>query len=290
MCTLRDSMLLRYVNLSTACQFLSVHGNCWFLVLFPWSRLVRYHSLLGADCKTKDGAQAMENRFMECCMSSGLPALRVQSSVNRKWRSLSKWTLVLAWRRRKLNSLQSLLYLMSMPWSESWKASVSMAVNVMLNSVGASRQPCFTLFVTGKGVDDSPLSRTWAWMLSWNWRTNVMNLSGHPNLLMMLQRPLRLMVSKAFVRSTKAVYRSTSCSWHFSCSWRAANTMLMVPHSYWKPHWLSGSRSFSRCSMRRFRRILARTFQRCREVIFLCGCHKPVYCLSACRGEPRTHF
>ena len=53
MCTLRDSMLLRYVNLSTACQFLSVHGNCWFLVLFPWSRLVRYHSLLGADCNQR---------------------------------------------------------------------------------------------------------------------------------------------------------------------------------------------------------------------------------------------
>ena len=49
---------------------------------------------------------------------------------------------------------------MLMPGSESWKASVSMAVNIMLNSVEASTQPCFTPFVTGKGVDDSPLSRT----------------------------------------------------------------------------------------------------------------------------------
>ena len=43
-------------ELVLCCQFLSVHSNCWFLVLFSWSWLVRYHSLLGADRKTKVGA------------------------------------------------------------------------------------------------------------------------------------------------------------------------------------------------------------------------------------------
>ena len=39
-----------------SCQFLSVHGHCSFLVLFPWSRLVHYLSLFGTDSKTKFGA------------------------------------------------------------------------------------------------------------------------------------------------------------------------------------------------------------------------------------------
>ena len=129
----------------------------------------------------------------------------------------------------------------------------------MLNRVGASTQPCFTPFVTGKGVDYSPLSRTWACMPSWDWRTSMMNLSGHPNLFMM-ERPFWLMVSNAFVRSTMVVYRSAFCSWHFSCSWRAAKTMPMVPCSLRKPHWLSGSRPFPRCSIKQFRRIFAKIF------------------------------
>ena len=38
------------------------------------------------------------------------------------------------------------------------------------------------------------------------------------------------------------------------------HTMSMVSRSFQKPHWLSGIRPFSRCSMRQFGRILARTF------------------------------
>ena len=39
--------------------------------------------------------------------------------------------------------------------TESWKASVTMAENTILKSVGARAQPCFTPFVTGKYSDSS---------------------------------------------------------------------------------------------------------------------------------------
>ena len=49
----------------------------------------------------------------------------------------------------RLNSLPSVRYRMSKPGLASRKASVSIAENIMLNSVGARTQPCFTPFVTG---------------------------------------------------------------------------------------------------------------------------------------------
>ncbi len=66
------------------------------------------------------------------------------------WHSLATWTVILAWRRCMLNRLRFVLDLMLMPGSVSWKASVSTAWNIMLNSVRASTHPCFTAFVTGK--------------------------------------------------------------------------------------------------------------------------------------------
>ena len=60
----------------------------------------------------------------------------------------------------RLNSLPPVRYRMSKPELASRKASVSIAENIMLNSVGARTQPCFTPFVTGKGVEDSLSSRS----------------------------------------------------------------------------------------------------------------------------------
>ena len=52
----------------------------------------------------------------------------------------------------------SCIWMMSIPSSLSRKASVSMAENMMLKSVGAGTQPCFTPLVTEKASDISPTS------------------------------------------------------------------------------------------------------------------------------------
>ena len=94
---------------------------------------------------------------------------------------------------------------------------------------------------------------------SWNCWTIAMN-AGQPNLAMIFHSPSRQTVSNAFVRSTKVVYSPKFCSWHFFCSWRAAKIMSAVPRPARNPHWLSGSRSRSRWTLRRFSRIRARIF------------------------------
>ena len=131
----------------------------------------------------------------------------------------------------------------------------------MLNSVEASRQPCLTPFVTGNGSENSPSFWTLASIPSWNCRTIAMNLAGQPNFAIIFQSPSRLTVSNALVRSTKVMYRSTFCSWHFSWSCRAVKIMSFVPLFFLNPHWLSGRRpDHSRCSFNRFSRTLARFF------------------------------
>ena len=196
---------------------------------------------------------------MEYCISSALPAFKAQSSAKRKSLSLSTWTFVLA---------SSLLKLTSLPISSvsDVHAWVGFSKGICKHSWehhgnqcwGKKTQPCFTPFVTGKGGEGSLSSRTCASIPPWSCRTTWINLSGQPNLLMIFQRPSPLTVSNVLVRSTNVVYMSTFCSWYFSCSWRAANIISVVPRSFLNPHWLSGSRPCSRWSMSRLRRILAR--------------------------------
>ena len=45
----------------------------------------------------------------------------------------------------------------------SWNAIFSIPVNMILNSVGARTQPCFTPLVTSKEFEDSPSTETLAW-------------------------------------------------------------------------------------------------------------------------------
>ena len=94
-----------------------------------------------------------------------------------------------------LNNFQSVLYIVGMPGSSA-RAFVSMAENTMLNSVGASTQPCFTSLVTAKSLDMSPLSNTGPHEID-------VDLDGQPNLVLIFHRPSLLTVSKALVRSTK---------------------------------------------------------------------------------------
>ena len=49
-----------------------------------------------------------------------------------------------------------------------------MAVNIMLNNVGARMQPCLTPLVTGNASEEPPLSRTWG-------KHAIVELAHHSN-------------------------------------------------------------------------------------------------------------
>ena len=124
--------------------------------------------------------QAAEKLSISTCISCSSLALRAQSSAKRKsLRSLLHLRDGL--QSPRVEQLEQVLNLLLMPGSQSLKASVSIAENIMLNSVGARTQPCLTPLVTGKASEGSPSSRTRAIMPSWNWRTIAMNVLGQPN-------------------------------------------------------------------------------------------------------------
>ena len=79
------------------------------------------------------------------------------SFAKRNSSSTSVCTLDLACNLLRLKHFPSKRYLIGIPLSPSWKASVSMAENIMLNSVEAITQPCLTPFATGNGLENSPL-------------------------------------------------------------------------------------------------------------------------------------
>ena len=180
---------------------------------------------------------------MDCCIPSALSAFKAHSSAKRNSLSLSTWTFVLACSLLRLNSLPSVLYRMAVPGLASRKASVSIAENIKLSSVEARRQPCLIPFVTGKGVEDSLSSRTCACIQSGNYRTTWMNLSEHAH---DLPETVAIDGVECFGEIDKCCVKSTFCSWHFSCSWRAVNIMSVVPRSFLNSHWLFGSRPCSR--------------------------------------------
>ena len=61
------------------------------------------------------------------------------------------------------------LVLRSIQCVESLETSDGIADNIMLNSVGASIQPCLTPSVTGNASEGLTASRTLAVISSWNW-------------------------------------------------------------------------------------------------------------------------
>ena len=109
------------------------------------------------------------------------------SSAKRNSSSISVCTLDLGCNLLRLKSFPSKRYLIGIPLSPSWKASVSMAENIMLKSVEASTQPCLTPFVTGNGSENSPSFWPLASISSWNCRTIAMNLAGQLNFAIIFQ-------------------------------------------------------------------------------------------------------
>ena len=133
-------MLPRYVKFSTTWSL------CPFTVM-----LGSWCGCPGAGCYITSGfwvlmvrpklSQAVENPSISRCISCSLLAFSAQSSAKRSVITVSL-TLMTACRRWGLNSFPSHLYLMRMPREVSLKASVSIAENIRLNSVGARTQPC----------------------------------------------------------------------------------------------------------------------------------------------------
>ena len=129
-------------------------------------------------------SQAVENPSISSCISCSLLTFSAQSSANRRSLITVSFTLVTACRRWGLNRFSSHLHLMGMPGEVSLKASVSIAENIRLNSMGARTQPCFTPFVTGNGSEAFPSSST-----------RAIIPSGQPNLDMTFHSPSLLTVS-----------------------------------------------------------------------------------------------
>ena len=96
-----------------------------------------------------------------------------------------------------------------MPVSVAEREENSVIANMRVKRVGTSTQPCLMPLETGKGSDTN-LFFHYASHHSNKDRRDLMmltNLGGQPSLKSMANRPSRLTVSKALVRSTKRMYR-----------------------------------------------------------------------------------
>ena len=126
------------------------------------------------------------------------------------------------------------------PW-QSLKATSSSTAEYIPNRVGARTHPCLTPFLMGKVLECEPLYWMVACISSWKAWVSF-RIGGQPITSSTQYSPDELTVSKAFVRSTKAMRSGLCCSWHFSCTCFKAN-MSTVDLLAQKPHWLSGKNS-----------------------------------------------
>ena len=81
--------------------------------------------------------------------------------------------------------------------------------------IGARTQPCFTPTSAGKLVGWEPAVTTWAHIPVWSCYSMALRVIWQPNLCIMFQRNSRLTSSNAFVKLSKAMYKSWCCSRHF---------------------------------------------------------------------------
>ena len=163
-------------------QSLTFHWDSRLLVRLYRCWLIYYLSLFDADCEiiAVTWIRYLIHTFLHFlfCWSTLCHVISQEELVS----STSVCSLDFACNLLRLNSFPSKRYLIGIPLSPSWKASVSMAENIMLNSDEASTQPCLTPFVTGNGSENSLSFWTLASIPSWNYRTIAMNLAGQPKL------------------------------------------------------------------------------------------------------------
>ena len=176
----------------------------------------------------RPNAHADKNLFLLHCSPASELEFRAQLLAKRRSHADIIFTLVQTCVPLRLNRFLSEQKHSLMESSSSENASNSVAVNNMLNSVGASIHSCLTPFVTGKASYNWPSSRTCASIQSWSEHIRAMNLGEQSNLGMIFQRPLPQTVSKALASQQKRNRYPDSVLGIFlgAC---AANTMSTVP-------------------------------------------------------------
>ena len=125
----------------------------------------------------------------------------------------------------------------------SLKASSSIADRNIKKNVGASTHPCLTPFVIANVSETSPSFLMFTINPVCRLSIIVVTFSGHPYFLSSCHSPVHPTVSNAFVKSTKTIHRSRSCSMHFSWSCRRQKIMSTVLRFEPKPHCVSGTTS-----------------------------------------------
>ena len=138
----------------------------------------------------------------------------------------------------------------------SRKASTSITDRKMEKSMGASKQPCLTPFVTLN--ETSPPTLTFAIIPVCSFSIIVVNFSGQPYFLSSCHSPVLATVSNDLLNSTNTMYNGRSCSMHFSCSCRRQNIISTVFRLPVKSHCVSGTTSGVMWVDSLLRRILAK--------------------------------
>ena len=192
------------------------------------------------------------------------------SSAKRNSSSTSVSTLDLAYNLLRLKSFPSKRYLIGLPLSTSWKASVSMAENIMLNSVEASIQPCLTPFCHRESI------RKLAIIIA-PCKHTIMELPYHcyefgrtNKLCHDFPKSLTTNCVKCFGKVDKGLVEV-----HILFLAFFLKIMSIVPLSFLNPHPLSGrSTDCSRSLFNRFTRTLARIFPATEKKRCLDGCHR----------------
>ena len=176
-----------------------------------------------------NAAQALEKRSRRACSSFSLCATRAASSAKRRSRSIHLRTLVLARSLAGLNNFPSERVRGRTLSTAKPKACFRRMEKKIMKSVGANTQPCLTPMLMSKASDELPSNLTVPRDPSWSF-------GGQPIRCKMSNRPSQLTMSKAFVRSIKAMKRGLCCSQHFSCSCLREKIISTVDRFGRKPH------------------------------------------------------
>lgn len=94
--------------------------------------------------------------------------------------------------------------------------------------MGARTQPCSMPLSMSNGSEAVPLYITVPFMLTWKDLVMLRSFVGHLIFSRILKIPSLFTRSNAFVRSIKAMFRGTCCSFLFSWSWRIEKTISIV--------------------------------------------------------------
>lgn len=186
----------------------------WLKVLSAWEELLRIY-----------------------CISSRVLVTSAQSFAKSRLRTVCTIALVLALKRWCLNNPPFVLNSNLTPFLTLSNAISSMTGKYKANKRGVRTQPCLVPLETMNELDNSPLHLTEAIILWWK---NIMTLSIFieiPNCLWKTQRVSMETVSKALVKSTKAIKRPLLCSNTFYRSCFKLKIMFTVILPDWKPQW-----------------------------------------------------